>query len=150
MKSFEDAKSEIEQKLKTQKAVEMAVKEGEAKLKQLRENDSTELVWSVPRTVFQRQAQTGDDPAIKEAFRLSASKLPVYGGMQSQNGYKLVRVSNIIEVGEIDPDKRKTLSEQLQQVVNGEELTAFVEGLKNRAKIKINEQALKVHEAGES
>ena len=41
MKSFEEVKKEIEQKLKSEKAKEMAVKEGATKLQQLRQNAST-------------------------------------------------------------------------------------------------------------
>lgn len=82
---FEEVKAVITEKLRTQKAAELALKAGEGKLAELRETKSLEgfgdAAW------VSRRTPNGQETALIDAeLSLPAAKLPAYVGARLTNG----------------------------------------------------------------
>ena len=82
---FEEVKAVITEKLRTQKAAELALKAGEGKLAELRETTSLEgfgdAAW------VSRRTPNGQETALIDAeLSLPAAKLPAYVGARLTNG----------------------------------------------------------------
>jgi peptidyl-prolyl cis-trans isomerase D len=83
------------------------------------------------------------DPVIRQAFRMDGSKLPAYAGVETLTGaYFLLRLSRVQDVEKIPPEKAKAIADEMRQVLAQETLAAYVAGLRQKAGVSINKEAL--------
>jgi len=80
-RSFEEAKGEIAAKLKKQKAVALAQKDGAAKLEQLRKGAAVAVKWGPTRNVSRRDSQGLPREFLEPIATADVSKLPAYVGI---------------------------------------------------------------------
>ncbi|TXF11244.1 SurA N-terminal domain-containing protein [Pelomicrobium methylotrophicum] len=140
---FEEVRQEIVQRLKRERAAEMAAKEGQALLAKLTQGEAVDLPWSRPITVSRQQPHGLPQDAVRDVFRVPAGQLPAYVGVQMpEGGFALYRVSKVIDIGEIDAPKRQAWAQQLSQLLAQEEYKAFLESVRSQAKVKINREWL--------
>ncbi|PZP57356.1 MAG: hypothetical protein DI596_09345 [Azospira oryzae] len=140
---FEEVRQEIVQRLKRERAAEMAAKEGQALLAKLTQGEAVDLPWSRPITVSRQQPHGLPQDAVRDVFRVPAGQLPAYVGVQMpEGGFALYRVSKVIDIGEIDAPKRQAWAQQLSQLLAQEEYKAFFESVRSQAKVKINREWL--------
>ncbi len=131
----------IEQRIRREEAVKLAVADGEAKLKAALAGDAG-LKWPEPLAV-NRQKPGGVPPQVLDrAFRADAKKLPAYVGVATGSGYALVRISKVIDVETVDDAKRKALGERLKQTVAVGELEASLASLRGRVGVNVRKDAI--------
>ncbi len=139
-------KDEIIKRLKVIQAAEMAIKDGENKLARLRSGEDDVVAWGEPKQISYLQPQNLDTPILQAVFKAPLTKLPTYVGIASPQGnYSLVRINRSIEP-EVnmteDAAKHKSLSQQLQQMINQEEMSSYFAELRKRYDVTIMQQSM--------
>ena len=128
----------IRQRLLRQQAQELAVKQGQQTLEQLRHGVQPNLAWKSGQTVTRGQRANLDVELIRQVFQADAAQLPGYAGAESvQGGYMLVRVDAIKEAPAPDDAKRARYIQQLRQLTSEQILQAYLADSKQHADIKI-------------
>lgn len=134
-------KDEIIDRLKTSQAADMAKKDGERKLAQLLAGEEGVVSWDEAKQISYLKPQNLGAPILQAVFKAPLTKLPTYVGIANPQGsYTLVRVNHSIEP-EInmseDAAKHKSLSQQLQQMVNQEEMSSYFAELRKRYDVTV-------------
>src|ERR1041384_5635986 len=98
-RKLEEVKDEITAMLQRQEAGELARKDGEAKLAELRKGAAAAGVkWGTPVTVARREPQKIPGGVVRSVMAADTSKLPAYIGLPAgEAGYLLVRISKVVE-----------------------------------------------------
>ncbi|MBC7780442.1 MAG: SurA N-terminal domain-containing protein [Proteobacteria bacterium] len=133
----------IEKRLRLQRASELAVEAGRRRLDELRQGktagNGAGTVFGNPQVVSRQQRGTLSEAAIRQVFRVDASRLPAYGGVdQPGGGYLLIRVSRVIDSPGVDPSARAAFSRQADQLIAQQQVSAYLAALRTQAKVQIN------------
>ncbi len=133
-------KDKIVERIKAQQAIEMAQQTGKEKLTQLQGGQAIPETWSENELVSYIQPQGMSIDLIREIFKTDVKKLPAYTGItEPQGGYTLVRISRVVEPDMSDEAKSVSFSKQFQQMITQEEMSAYLDGIKQRHDITIKE-----------
>ena len=128
----------IRQKLLRQQALEMATKQGNTLLEQLRHGDKTALNWTAAQTITRAQYGSLDKEMVRKIFQANAAKLPQFVGAESaQNGYMLVRIDAVKDSAKPDEAKLVRYAQQLRQMSGEEMFQAYLSDAKQQATIKV-------------
>jgi peptidyl-prolyl cis-trans isomerase D len=139
---FEEVRAGLEKRLALREAARLAAEEGRRKLEELKQGKPVKIAWSAPQLV-DRNDRNIPEPVLRQAFRMDASKLPVYAGVDSPRGaFVLLRVTKVQEDANIPPEKAKALAEQLRNLQGQEALVAYVASLKQKAGVRISKEML--------
>jgi len=119
------------------RAAEVARKDGEAKLAQVKEASATELP---NKTTLSRQQRQNLPPMLVEAvLRADAAKLPVPLGVDlGEGGYVVARIDAVLPRESLD---EKPAREQYGQAWSSAETRAYLDSLKQRYKAEIRPAA---------
>jgi peptidyl-prolyl cis-trans isomerase D len=143
-RAFDDVKKNIADRLLRQQTVELAQKDGEAKLEQLRKGADAGVKWGAPRTVSRRDAQGLPRELLQPIVAADVSKLPAYVGIPVPNaGYLLIRISKVIDADPKDPKEQSAEGRaKVSQLFGSAQYDAYVESLRARADIEIKPENL--------
>ncbi len=141
---FEEVRASLEKRLALREATRMAAEEGRRQLEDLRQGKSARGVWSASQLVSRdNPPKDMPEPVLQQAFRVDASRLPAYAGVENPLGaYLLVRVSRVQEAGEIPAERAKALSSQLRMVQGQEAMSAYLASLRQKVGVKISKQQI--------
>ena len=140
-RSYDEMKGEIAEMLRQREASALALKEGMAKLEQLRKGGDAGVKWSAPRLVSRREAQGLSANVLRQVIAADATKLPAYVGVPLPDaGYVLVRISKVVEEPVKDSDPQVVA--RAAGLYGNAQYEAFVESLRSRADIEIRATAL--------
>jgi len=133
-RGFDQVKAEIAEKLKRRQAAELARKEGEAKLAELRKGGDAGLKWSTPKMVSRREPQGLPQNILTPVVAADVSKLPAYVGIPIQDsGYLLLRISRVVEGEKPSPDSLARAG----QLYGAAQYQAWLESLRANADINV-------------
>jgi peptidyl-prolyl cis-trans isomerase D len=140
-RGFDEVKKDIGEKLRRQLSIELAQKDGAAKLEQLRKGADAGVKWSAPRTVSRRDAQGLPRELLQPIVAADVSKLPAYIGIPVPDaGYLLVRLEKVIEA---DPKERNPENNaRVGQLFGTAQYDAYVDSLRARADIELKPENL--------
>jgi peptidyl-prolyl cis-trans isomerase D len=130
---FEQVKADIVEKLRRREALELARKEGEAKLADLRKGADAGLKWSAPRSVSRREPQGLSAEALAATVAADASKLPAYAGVAQGDGYLLLRISKVTESDKPSAD----MLARAGQLYAAAQYDAWLASLRARADVSV-------------
>ncbi|MBV8033169.1 MAG: SurA N-terminal domain-containing protein [Betaproteobacteria bacterium] len=139
-RSFEEAKAEILDKLRRREAVELARKDGEAKLEQLKKGSDAAVKWNAPKTVSRRDPQGLPPEVLQKVVAADVSKLPAYTGLLvPEKGYALLRISRVI-----DPDPKQSADNEPRtaQLYGSSQFQAYLASLRSQADIEVRKENL--------
>ena len=140
-RSFEEMKGEVAEQLRRREAAALALKEGTAKLEQLRKGQDAGLKWSAPRVVSRREAQGLSGNMLRQVMSADTAKLPVYIGVPLPDaGYALIRISKVIDEPVKDGDPQ--VSARAAQLFGGAQYEAYIASLRAQADVEINQKNL--------
>jgi peptidyl-prolyl cis-trans isomerase D len=144
---LEEVRAGIVKRLTDEEALKLARAAGMERLKQLQAGEAAKTTWSLARSVS-RENPAGIDPrALPLLFRADPAKLPAYVGVDlPPGGYGLYRISKVTEVTATDDAKLRAIDAGLSRQEARDGYQAFVDSLRSRAKISINEANLKKSE----
>ena len=140
-RKFDEVKGEIAEMLRRREAVELARKEGTAKLEQLRKGADAGVKWGAAKSVSRRDPQGLPNEVLRQVMSADVSKLPAYIGTPvADAGYVLLRINKVIEA---DPKKEsKEASERAGGLMAAAQYEAYVASLRKQADIEINQANL--------
>lgn len=143
-KPFDMVKAGIEDLLKIEAAVKLAVEKGESALKSLKQGQEVSgLEWIPEVTVDRKNAQGLTQLAMTQIFKTDVSKLPAYSGLaDAKQGYLLVKVIDLDNSVAEDQESLDKAGKELTAAINNEYLAAYKQSLRTKAKIKVNQRLL--------
>ncbi|HXF66938.1 MAG TPA: SurA N-terminal domain-containing protein [Burkholderiales bacterium] len=140
---FEEVRAALEKKLALREAARLAAEEGRGLLERLKRGEEVALSWSAPQQVGRADRKDLPEPVARHAFRVDASKLPAYSGLESPGGaYVLLRITRVIEAEEAPEEQRQAFAEALRQALGQEIFSAYVASLKQQVGVKISKEQL--------
>jgi len=136
-RKLDEVKDEIAALLQRQEAAELARKDGEAKLEQLRKGGTAAGVkWGAPMTVSRRDPQKLPAEVLRPVMAADTSKLPAYIGLPAGDaGYMLVRVSKVVEG---DPKQGGDPLPRAAGLTGAAQFEAYLASLRKQADISVN------------
>lgn len=133
----------LEKRLRLQRASELAIDEGRKRLADLRAGKDAGSGWSAPQLLNRQKPGALPEVAVRQVFRVDASKLPAYAGIeQPGGGYLLLRVSRVVESRGIDPNARAGFVRQAYQLAAQEQVGAYIDALRTSAKVTLTPAAV--------
>jgi peptidyl-prolyl cis-trans isomerase D len=147
VRPLDEVRDGIARRLTGEEALKLARAAGMERLKQLQAGEGAGTTWSLARTVS-RENPSGLDPrAVAPVFRVDTFKLPAYVGVDlPPGGYGLFRVSKVADAQAADDAKLRALDAALSRQEARDSYQAFIDGLRGRAKVTVNEENLKKSE----
>jgi len=130
---------EIRLKLSAEMARNLAIEAGKKALGNAAGDQA--INWSAAMTVSRMQPLNLPPQAVKSIFRAATDKLPAYVGTETAEGYRVYRI-NRVTAGQAQPDMAKRIRNDVRRLAAQEEMRAYLESLKAKAKIKIEPSAL--------
>jgi peptidyl-prolyl cis-trans isomerase D len=140
-RKFEEVKDEIAELLRRREASALALKDGVAKLEQLKKGGEAGIKWGPPRQVSRRDPQGLPPNVLRQVVSADTSKLPAYIGVPiPDGGYSLLKITRVIDepVNAEDPQ----VTGRAAQLSGSADYEAYVESLRQRADIDIRPAAL--------
>ncbi|MCP5291714.1 MAG: SurA N-terminal domain-containing protein [Burkholderiales bacterium] len=129
---------EIVERLKLQLSEKRAVAEGRALLVDLQDGTEDTVDWGEPKKVSYMQPSGLSQEVLRAVFQADVDSLPAYTGVENtQGGFSLIRISQVINPETLDQEKRKNFAEQLQQMRTQEEISAYLDGIRSRYDVTI-------------
>jgi peptidyl-prolyl cis-trans isomerase D len=142
LQPFDGIKSSIESMLKRKEAQALAVKDGEARLAALKKGEDA-LNWAAAKTVSRMDARLLPPQAAPSVFRMETGKLPAYTGVELPGiGYALFKLNKVIAGEQLDAATKQGLLKQLGNLVAQEETRHYLNALRSRYKVEVNQAAL--------
>ena len=86
MQPFEEVRAALERKLALREAGRIASTEGRRLLGELKQGKNVAIAWSPPQSVTRADGKDLADPVRRQAFRMDATKLPAYAGVETLQG----------------------------------------------------------------
>jgi peptidyl-prolyl cis-trans isomerase D len=141
-RKLEEVKGEIEKVLRQREASELAYKDGQAKLEKLKKGEDAGVSWSPPRLVSRRDAQSIPQDVLRKVVSADVSKLPAYVGIPVPDaGYLIIRITKVVE-GDAKAGEDPQALQRVAQLNAAAQYEAYVNALRTRADIKINQANL--------
>jgi peptidyl-prolyl cis-trans isomerase D len=134
---LEEVADTIRQKLLRQQASELAVKQGQTLLAQLQRGEKVSLTWKTGQTITRAQHGGLDPELVRQVVKADVSKLPVYVGVESPQGYLLARIDEVKEGEAIDEPKRARYLQQLRQLTGSELFDDFLADARKNTSISV-------------
>jgi len=136
-----EVSANIRSALATAKARSLAVDAGQKALAVARAGNQSGLTLSAPMTVSRMQPLNVPAVSLRAIFSADAAKLPGWAGVASAEGYRLYRINRVAE-GEMPTEQVKAMRNDMRRLLAQEEMRAYLESAKSRAKIEISPSAL--------
>ncbi|BBE51693.1 Peptidyl-prolyl cis-trans isomerase D [Ferriphaselus amnicola] len=127
----------IRQKLQFQQAMELANKQGKDNLAQLQKGATPEVSWQAAQVVTRARHPGLEGDLARQLFQANTSKLPLYLGAETAQGYLLLRLEAVKEGAEIDDAKRSAYMQQLRQFSGEELMRAYLADARKHADVSI-------------
>lgn len=125
----------IEERLIGTESEKLAVKAGEARLAELRAGGTAD--FAAAKSVSRNNAAGLPPSAVNMIMKADTRKLPVYVGVPvSGRGYAVYRINKISDEP-IDEEARKAEQQQVDEMLAAQEMAAYLDVIKKRAKAEI-------------
>lgn len=134
---FEAVQTLVRARVTQIEAAALTRKTGEAKLAELQKKD--EVSGFSPVKSISRTKNTGTDAAgVTAVMKADVSKLPALVGVDIPGqGYSIFRISKVQRPAVVDTARRASEQQQVANALAQEEMLAYIDVLKQRAKVKI-------------
>ncbi|PFH12067.1 peptidyl-prolyl cis-trans isomerase D [Collimonas sp. PA-H2] len=134
---FEEVQAVIRDKVTRTEEAALAKKAGEEKLAALKALDNASG-FAAAQTVSRSKNQGVNPLAFEAVMKADANKLPAYVGVTlPQQGYVLYRIGKVGQPAAQDQARRTAEQEQITGILAQQEMLAYVDVLKEKAKVKI-------------
>ncbi|MEW6313159.1 MAG: SurA N-terminal domain-containing protein [Pseudomonadota bacterium] len=134
---FDEVSKAIVDKLTREEAHKLAIAAGQAKLDQLTQGKDVGLAWGPAQTISRERNPGISSQVLQQVFRTDTGKLPAYAGVETPQGYTLVRISKIIEPGTITDEQRRAFTLDLFRLAAQDEFASYLATLRANADVQI-------------
>jgi peptidyl-prolyl cis-trans isomerase D len=144
---FEEVKDVVRERVVHAEAVALARKAGEEKLAALKAGGDANGM-SAAKMVSRVKTEGMSSAAMKAIMRADTSKLPTYAGADlGDDGYGVYRINKVEQPANPDAARRKSEQQQITNAVAQQEMLAYIDSLKKKAKVEIMRDNLQKAEA---
>lgn len=134
---FEEVKAQVRELVVQQEAMSMAKKAGEAWMADAKGSPAAKD-FGAPKLVSRTASAGLDESAFMAVMKADVTKLPsVVGAELPGQGYGVYRINKLAPVGKVDEARRTAEQQQIAAALSQQETLAYIEVLKERAKVKI-------------
>lgn len=138
---FDEVKAMIQEVVTQTESVALAKKAGESKLSALKNQDDS-AGFAEAKWVSRVKKPELPTEAVLAVLKADVRKLPAFVGVESANlGYTVYRI-NKVNVGTPDETRRASEAQQIANSVAQQDMYSYLEALKAKAKVKVNQTAL--------
>ncbi|MBB5198378.1 peptidyl-prolyl cis-trans isomerase D [Glaciimonas immobilis] len=135
--AFADVKESVRAKVMQATEAEFAVKAGEAKFAALKAKDDT-AGFAAAKTVSRANRQSVSGNVFDAVMKADVSKLPAFVGVTLPGqGYAVYRIGKVAQPAAVDQARRQSEQQQIASALAQQEMTAYIDVLKKKAKAKI-------------
>lgn len=136
-KPLAEVEAAIKQQVTLEEAVKAAKKAGEEKLAAAKKSgDATG--FGEAKTISRSKADGINPAAVAAVMKADAAKLPAYVGVEIPGqGYGVYRIGKVGQPAEQDAARREQEGQRINQIVSQQEMTGYIDALKQKAKVKI-------------
>ena len=93
---------------------------------------------SAAKNVSRAKTEGMSSAALKAIMKADTNKLPAYAGAElGQEGYGVYRINKVAQPATPDAARRQTEQQQIANAVAKQEMLAYLESLKKKAKVEI-------------
>lgn len=144
VKPVAEVSADIRQKLVVEKTAKLSEKQGQSLIEQLKQGkEPGGLNWSAFRVVSRQQPGVFDPKALQAIMRVDTTRLPNYLGASMPNGgYRVIRVTRLIDDAATDPDLRSAVESGLFQAYARTDAQAQIELARSAQKVQIKQEVL--------
>ncbi|SFG69241.1 peptidyl-prolyl cis-trans isomerase D [Duganella sp. CF458] len=136
-KPLAEVEAAIKQQVTLEEAVKAAKKAGEEKLAAAKKSGDASGFSDV-KTISRSKADGINPAAVAAVMKADASKLPAYVGVEIPGqGYGVYRIGKVGQPAEQDAARREQEGQRINQIVSQQEMTGYIDALKQKAKVKI-------------
>jgi len=140
-KTLSEVSDAIKKTLVAERSKDLAAKAGQARLAQL-QKDPSDAGFGPVTPVSRSKPGTLSPAAVKAIFQADASKLPSFCGVAlPDDAYGIFRIVKVDTPATPDQARTINLKSQLIRAAGELEFSSYVEGLKQRLKVQINNKA---------
>ncbi|HJV50152.1 MAG TPA: SurA N-terminal domain-containing protein [Noviherbaspirillum sp.] len=133
---FAEVESVVRERVTQIEAAKLAKQAGEGKLAALK-NGSEAAGFSEPKTVSRVKGDGINAAALEAVMKADTSKLPAYVGVDLPQGYGIYRITKVSQPKTVDTARRQTEQQQIANALAQQEVLAYLEALKKKAKVEI-------------
>lgn len=134
---FEQVQAQVRARVVQREAAALARRTGEAKLAALKKKDDT-TGFGAMRSISRSKGSGMDAAAVSAVMKADVHALPALVGVEIPGqGYSIFRISKVSQPAALDLARRQTEQQQVASVLAQEEMLAYVDVLKAKAKVKI-------------
>lgn len=138
-----ELRDKIAETIARQEAAKAAINEGREKLARLQDGKDAMVKWSASRQISRKNPQGLDNETVRAIFKTETAKLPSYTGLaNSQGGFTLIRVEQVIEPEPADMAETKAFAGQLQQLLAQQELSSYLAEVRKRYDVSVSGENL--------
>jgi peptidyl-prolyl cis-trans isomerase D len=136
-KPLAEVEAAIKQRVAMEEAMKAAKKAGEDKLAAARKTGDA-AGFGETKTISRAKPEGINPTAFAAVMKADAAKLPAYVGVEVPGaGYAVYRIAKVGQPAEQDKARHEQESQRIGQVVATQEMAAYVEALKQKAKVKV-------------
>jgi peptidyl-prolyl cis-trans isomerase D len=134
---FDEVKNEIRERVTNAEALALAKKAGEAKLAETKAKGDA-AGFSGAKSISRTKPQGMNEAAALAVLKADVSKLPAYVGVELPGqGYGVYRINKVTQPATTDTARRQAEQQQIANALAQQEMLAYLEALKQKAKVKI-------------
>jgi len=132
-----EVKDGIRARVVQEEAAKLARLAGEAKLLALKAKDDA-AGFGAAKVVSRAKREGIDGAALDAVMKADSSKLPAFAGAElPQQGYGVYRIVKVSQPAVTDAARRQAEEQQIAGIMAQQETAAYVETLKQKAKVKL-------------
>lgn len=136
---LEEVKDVVRAAVAAEEALKLATKAGQDKLTTLKAKDDA-AGFGEAKIVTRAQPTLGD--ATLPVLKADVTKLPAYVGAELPGrGYGVYRITKVSQPATVDAARRTAEQQQIANALAQQEMLAYIEMLKQKAKVKVNKSA---------
>jgi peptidyl-prolyl cis-trans isomerase D len=134
---LEEVKNVVRERVVQTEALALARKAGEEKLAALKAGGDASGM-SAAKTVSRVKTEGMNPAALKAVMKADTSKLPAFAGADlGQEGYGVYRINKVAQPAAPDAARRQAEQQQIANALAQQEMLAYLESLKKKAKVEI-------------
>lgn len=134
---FEEVQAIVRESVTRTEAANLVKKAGEAKLAELKAKDDT-TGFGEAKTLSRTKNQGFNPTALSPVMKVDTTKLPAYVGVELPGqGYSVYRIGKIAQPATQDAARRQAEQQQVANALAQQEMAAYIDVLKQKAKVKI-------------
>lgn len=136
-KPFEAVQATVRERVTQAQEAKLAQQAGEAKLAALKQKDDS-TGFAGEKTISRVKSQDIGAESLDAVMKADTTKLPAFVGLALPGeGYSILRISKVMQPAAPDAARRQAEQQQITDALAQQEMLAYLNVLKEKAKVKI-------------